>query len=43
LVGWVDVEDDEIDVCMMLCVTGEEGQIAFNAENIEKIYYNSLN
>ena len=43
LTGWVDVDNDEIDVCMMLCVTGEEGQMEFNAENIENIYNESLN
>ena len=43
LTGWIDIDNDEIDVCMMLCVAGEEGRIEFNAENIEKIYNESLN
>jgi hypothetical protein len=43
LVGWVEVEDDELDVCMMLCGSDGEGHCEFNADNIEKIYYKSLN
>jgi hypothetical protein len=38
LTGWVEVEDNELDVCMMLCTTGEEGLMEFSKENIEKIY-----
>jgi len=42
LVGWVEVAEKELDVCMMLCEVGEEEQIEFNSENIEKIYNKSL-
>ena len=33
LTGWVEVENDEIDVCMMLCVAGEEEQIEGTPNN----------
>ena len=42
LVGWIEVGNNEMDVCMMLCATGEEGVIEFNSENIENIYNKSL-
>ena len=42
LVGWVEIDDNELDVCMMLCESDEEGLIEFNSENIEKIYTNTL-
>jgi hypothetical protein len=45
LTGWVEIYGGEIDAFMMLCGAGksEKGQIAFNAENIEKLYTKSLN
>ena len=40
LTGWVEVEE-EIDVCMMLCVAEEEGRLVFNQRNINVSYYKS--
>ena len=40
LTGWIEVSNDEIDVCMMLCETDGKRKMAFNARNIEKIYHN---
>jgi hypothetical protein len=41
LTGWVEVEE-EIDVCMMLCVAEEEGRLAFNRRNINVSYYKPI-
>jgi 3-oxoacyl-[acyl-carrier-protein] synthase-1 len=38
LTGWVEVEDDELDVRMMLCAPGDGGRINIKAATIEKIY-----
>ena len=38
LTGWVEIANDELDVCMMLCETDGKRKMAFNAKNIEKIY-----
>ena len=40
LTGWIDVSNDEIDVCIMHCEVNGKRKMAFNAKNIEKIYTN---
>jgi len=42
LTGWIEVSNDEIDVCMMLCETDGKRKMAFHARNIEKIYHNAI-
>jgi len=42
LTGWVEIDKDEIDTFLMLCEVGAQGQMAFNAKNIEKLYNKSL-
>jgi hypothetical protein len=39
LTGWLEVFYNKIDVCMMRCEANGEGLIAFNSENINKLYY----
>jgi len=40
LTGWIDVSNDKMDVCMMLCEADGKRKMAFNAGNIEKLYHN---
>ena len=42
LTGWIEVSNDEIDVCIMLCEADGKRKMAFNAKNIETIYTNTL-
>ena len=42
LTGWLEVSNDEIDVCMMLCEADGKRKMAFNAKNIEELYANTL-
>ena len=42
LTGWVEVDEEKIDVCMMLCVAEEEGRLAFNRRNINVSYYKPI-
>ena len=39
LTGWIEVSNDEIDVCMMCCEADGKRKMAFNARNIEKLYH----
>jgi hypothetical protein len=34
LTGWLEIEDDKLDIRMMLCESGGEGLLAFNSETI---------
>jgi len=43
LTGWIEIYKGEMDVCLMLCESGENGLFALNSENIETIYNKSLN
>ena len=38
LTGWVEISNDMIDVCMMLCESDGKRKMAFHAGNIAKIY-----
>jgi len=39
LTGWIEVANDEIDVCMMRCEVDGKRKMTFHARNIEKLYH----
>ena len=42
LTGWVEVYGNKLDVCMMHCVTDDNGLITFNQHNLKEIYHKQL-